>query len=51
MGLMLACFRAGDRFDNLHTWSLRGLPRPPDDRHARERAEADPLFAVWGQRR
>lgn len=32
----------------LHTLSLRGLPRPADDKYADRLAEADPLFAVWG---
>lgn len=35
-------------FANLHTESLRGLPRPPDDKYYRLTQIADPLYAVWG---
>ncbi len=38
--------RAG--FKNLHTESLRGYPRPPDDKYIRQTQLADPLYAVWG---
>ena len=38
--------RAG--FVALHTESLRGLPRPPDDKFIRQTRLADPLYAVWG---
>ncbi len=38
--------RAG--FAELHTESLRGLPRPADDKYIRETAVSDPLYAVWG---
>ncbi len=35
-------------FHNLHAESLRGLPRPADDRYYRQIKSADPLYAVWG---
>lgn len=35
-------------FVALATESLRGLPRPPDDKYAGQTAFADPLYAVWG---
>ena len=38
--------RAG--FADLHTESLRGLPRPADDKYYRQTRTADPLYAVWG---
>jgi len=38
--------RAG--FTDLHTESLRGLPRPSDDKYIRQTRFADPLYAVWG---
>ncbi len=38
--------RAG--FQNLHTASLRGYPRPPDDKYIRQTRLADPFYAVWG---
>jgi len=38
--------RAG--FTHLHSESLRGLPRPPDDKYIRQTRFSDPLYAVWG---
>jgi SAM-dependent methyltransferase len=38
--------RAG--FQDIHTESLRGLPRPADDKYIRQTRFADPLYAVWG---
>ena len=38
--------RAG--FRDLHAESLRGLPRPADDKYIRQTRFADPLYAVWG---
>jgi len=38
--------RAG--FQNLHSASLRGYPRPPDDKYILYTQLADPLYAVWG---
>jgi SAM-dependent methyltransferase len=35
-------------FQNLHTASLRGYPRPPDDKYILQTRLADPLYAVWG---
>ncbi len=37
-------------FDDLHTLSLRGLPRPEDDPHYGKSPFADPLYLVWAQR-
>lgn len=48
-GLVLEYFQQAD-LQGLHSLSLRGLPRPVDDEYASRRAEADPLFAVWGYR-
>ena len=38
--------RAG--FADLHSESLRGLPRPADDKHIRQTHFSDPLYAVSG---
>lgn len=38
--------RAG--FRDLHTESLRGLPRPSDDKYIAQTKFSDPLYAVWG---
>lgn len=38
--------RAG--FTKLHSESLRGLPRPAEDKYYPQTRFADPLYAVWG---
>lgn len=48
MGLVLEHLRAAGNFTGLATESLRGYPRPADDRYAGELALSDPVFAVWG---
>ena len=50
MGLVLEYFMLGGQFTNLHTWSMRGLPRPPDDKYADRLKASDPVFAVWGDK-
>ena len=35
-------------FDQLHTFSSRGWPRPEGDPHSGNVAKADPVYAVWG---
>ena len=50
-GLVLEYFLRDGLFDGLETWSIRGLPRPSDDKYARQYADSDPVFAVWGSRR
>jgi len=34
----------------LHSESIRGDTRPPDDKYAALKKDSDPLFAVWGIR-
>lgn len=48
MGLVLDYFQRSESFDRLGTESLRGLPRPVDDKYAAELAESDPIYVVWG---
>ena len=48
MGLVLDYFQKSERFTQLGTESLRGLPRPADDKYAAELAESDPVYVVWG---
>ena len=50
MGIVLEYFLRSGRFANLETYSLRGLPRPEDDKHAGRIALSDPVYAVWGER-
>ncbi|MDP2108139.1 MAG: methyltransferase domain-containing protein, partial [Rhodocyclaceae bacterium] len=51
MGLALDYFRRSGDFVDLATESLRGLPRPPDDKYYRMTKLADPIYAVWGTAR
>jgi SAM-dependent methyltransferase len=48
MGLVLDYFQKSERFSRLGTESLRGLPRPADDKYAAELAESDSVYVVWG---
>jgi SAM-dependent methyltransferase len=48
MGLVLEYFRQAGNFTALHSESLRGLPRPQDDKYAGKLVHSDPVFAVWG---
>ena len=51
MGLVLEYFlRTGD-FKDLQTYSIRGLPRPHDDKYFPEMWYSDPVYAVWGRKK
>jgi SAM-dependent methyltransferase len=50
IGLVLEFFIRAGCFDRLHTCSVRGLPRPQEDRYYPQMRLADPVYAVWGQR-
>lgn len=47
-GLVLDYFLQTGRFTDLHTESVRGLPRPAEAPRIRAEAVSDPVFAVWG---
>jgi len=49
MGLVLEYLRAPGNFTGLATESVRGYPRPPDDKYAGQLSLSDPVFAVWGR--
>lgn len=51
IGLVMEYFLRSEIFDGLETYSMRGLPRPRDDRYAGEMPLSDPVYAVWGYRR
>jgi FKBP-type peptidyl-prolyl cis-trans isomerase 2 len=51
MGLVLEYFMQTRTFEDLHTYSMRGLPRPHDDKYFPEIIYSDPLYAVWGRKR
>jgi SAM-dependent methyltransferase len=50
MGLVLEYFRRGGLFSDLHTYSVRGLARPLDDKYIERTPYSDPIYAVWGRR-
>lgn len=50
MGLVLQYFQRAGGYAELGTESLRGLPRPEDDKYAGQMLESDPVYAVWGRR-
>jgi SAM-dependent methyltransferase len=49
-GLVMEYFLRDGLFAALETWSMRGLPRPPDDKYADQLQESDPVYAIWGER-
>ncbi|MFZ0468425.1 MAG: class I SAM-dependent methyltransferase [Thiogranum sp.] len=51
IGLVLEYFLRSGGFGGLHTWSLRGLPRPADDKYADRLAASDPVYAVCATRK
>lgn len=51
LGFVLECYRRTQAFAALATETVRGLPRPPDDKYAATLAFSDPVYAVWGVRR
>ena len=51
MGLVLEYFIRSGGFENLHTYSIRGLPRPHDDKYFPDIWYSDPIYAVWGQKK
>ena len=51
MGLVLEYFIRSGGFKNLQTYSIRGLPRPHDDKYFPDLWYSDPIYAVWGQKK
>jgi SAM-dependent methyltransferase len=49
MGLILELFMRSNAFHQLHTYSMRALPRPIHDPYASEFRYSDPVYAVWGR--
>lgn len=49
MGLVLELFIRSNRFGALTTASVRGYPRPEEDRYHAEYAWSDPVYAVSGR--
>ena len=51
MGMVLEYFLRSNGFKNLQTYSMRGLPRPHNDKYFPDLLYSDPMYAVWGQKR
>jgi SAM-dependent methyltransferase len=51
MGLVLEYFMQSGAFEDLHTYSIRGLPRPHNDKYFPGNKYSDPLYAVWGRKK
>jgi SAM-dependent methyltransferase len=49
-GLVLEYFLQAGGYTALETWSLRGLPRPADDKYADRLTVSDPVHAVWARK-
>jgi len=50
MGMVFEYFIRSRGFKDLQTYSIRGLPRPHDDKYYPDRWYSDPIYAVWGQK-
>lgn len=50
VGLVMEYFLRSGAFTDLGTYSMRGLPRPKDDKYVSEQPFSDPVYAVWGSR-
>ena len=50
MGLVSEYFMRSGGFTDINTYSIRGLPRPHDDKYFPEFRYSDPIYAVWGQK-
>ncbi|MDA0656132.1 MAG: hypothetical protein O2912_06990 [Proteobacteria bacterium] len=46
LGLLATYLHETGCFRDLETYSIRGLPRPPDDPYSDQIAESDPIFAI-----
>jgi hypothetical protein len=51
MGLVLEYYIRSGRFRDLQTYSIRGLPRPREDKYYPDLRFSDPIYAVWGRKR
>jgi SAM-dependent methyltransferase len=50
MGLVIEYFLRSGKFNDIGTYSMRGLPRPEDDPYFPQLMTADPVYAVWGKK-
>lgn len=50
MGMVLELFLRTQGFTDLQTYSMRGLPRPRNDKYYPDMPYSDPVYVVWGQK-
>jgi SAM-dependent methyltransferase len=50
MGMVLEYFLKSGQYTELETFSVRGLPRPTNDKYYGQMYYADPVYAVWGRK-
>ncbi len=50
MGMVLEYFLKSSQYKRLETFSVRGLPRPVNDKYYGQMHHADPVYAVWGRK-
>ena len=50
MGLVLEYFLRTGGFKDFQTYSIRGLPRPHQDKYFPDLLYSDPVFAIWGRK-
>jgi SAM-dependent methyltransferase len=48
LGLVLEFFLKSGKYKELQTYSIRGLPRPQDDKYLSQILFSDPVYAIWG---
>ncbi len=48
--IVLAYLRSKNQFGNFHSYSMRGLLRPEDDKLAEKLLYSDPVYAIWGDK-
>jgi hypothetical protein len=50
LGLVTEYFLHSGKYDKIKTWSMRGYPRPADDKYFPAQPLSDPVYAVWGHK-
>jgi hypothetical protein len=50
MGMVLEYFLKSGKYRELETYSMRGLPRPENDKYFGKLYYSDPVYAVWGRK-
>ena len=48
IGLVMEYFITASCFTNINTYSLRGIPRPADDKH--NTSMSGPVYVVWADK-